>query len=63
LTILAILAHQRDNKPLEMHPDWRKCISTEIEASPGNAQRGIIQACGIHDPLLVPNRIGRRKLR
>jgi len=41
----------------------KKCISTEIEASPGNAQRGIIQTCGIHDPLLVPNRIGRRKLR
>jgi hypothetical protein len=41
----------------------KKCISTEIEASPGNAQRGIIQACGIHDPLLVLNEIGRRKLR
>jgi hypothetical protein len=41
----------------------KKCISTEIEASPGNAQRGIIYVCGIHNLLLVPNRIGRRKLR
>ena len=41
----------------------KKCISTEIEASPRNAQCGIIEACGIHDPLLVPNRIRRRKLR
>jgi len=41
----------------------KKCISTEIEVSPRNAQCGIIEACGIHDPLLVPNRIRRRKLR
>ena len=40
----------------------KKCISTEIEASPGNAQHLIIEACGIHDPHCVSNGIARSKL-
>jgi hypothetical protein len=41
----------------------KKCISTEIEASPENAQCSIIEVCGIHCLLLVANEIVRSKLR
>jgi hypothetical protein len=41
----------------------KKCISTEIKPSPENARCRMIRVCGIHDPTLVPNGFGRRKLR
>jgi hypothetical protein len=41
----------------------KKCISTDIEASPGNAQCLMIDVCGIHNLLLVANGIVRSKLR
>jgi hypothetical protein len=41
----------------------KKCISTEIEASPENAQRLMIEGCGIHNPFFVANGIVRSKLR
>ena len=41
----------------------KKCISTEIEASPENAQLVMIEACGIHNLFLVANGIVRSKLR
>jgi len=41
----------------------KKCISTDIEASPENAQCPMIGVCGIHDLLLVANGIVRSKLR
>jgi len=41
----------------------KKCISTEIEASPENAQCLMIEVCGIHNPILVSNGIVRSKQR
>src|SRR5437879_10208555 len=41
----------------------KKCISTEIEASPENAQLVMIEACGIHNLFLVVNGIVKSKLR
>jgi len=41
----------------------KKCISTETEASPENAQSVMMEVCGIHNLLLVANGIGRSKMR
>jgi hypothetical protein len=41
----------------------KKCISTETEASPENAQSVMIKVCGIHDLLFVANGIVWSKLR
>ena len=41
----------------------KKCISTEIEASPENAQCLMIEVCGIHNLFFVANGIVRSKLR
>ena len=41
----------------------KKCISTEIEASPENPQCLMIDVCGIHNLFLVANGIVRSKLR
>jgi hypothetical protein len=41
----------------------KKCISTETEASPENAQCLMIKVCGIHDLLFVANGIVWSKLR
>jgi len=41
----------------------KKCISTEIEASPENAQYVMIEVCGIHDLPFVSNGTVRSKQR